>query len=620
MQQQYESGQSQFLGKTYSLDESTTSMQPSLSATFVSEDDCNTLSDNSSSSKEGESSIEACNRKQQDHREQKRLDTVRRLPRGASFLEATAQNFSAMFCNPCIKPTKHLDDETLAARTSASFTEHYECLDKSRDDKHDDDSKLYILCGGDLLAQTETSFYCGSSSQVFSALEALAQKLDSDVQNMLSSCASQSCPEHDLWHEQNISHQLRTCLVATSTGGPTWKEPKFENPKPCNRIAAVGHNDRLKHMRNLRHELRQQQCEQNDSSRKPRHRLGMAKHGLHSDARVTSLHDDQLRVSVSWDDILSRKMMNSSSRSPTSFPPTSFSERQVEASAHELGNLCIDPIFSAEDHNVRVLDDIDLCYDSDPGDGRSFDLYHSEETDFWTANESHITNDSLSKRDDSKDIISPMVNESLRGASIEEMMRKESMIAEHVKETIHNTFTLTWHPPAESNNQTPENFNRGKRRRTNNPVCVKAWIEMGNQLKNDIIEPKFMWRDAYHPDLDQRKLNETSKAPYGVNLMQICRVINSKGLIDRNVHPFAKESCSFLVCANHIEPCLFEASSPEEKDRIVHSLKVVVSRLVCKAIARDAESLVSEFFTPQSYDQYAACVPGDEPDLSLKRS
>ena len=89
---------------------------------------------------------------------------------------------------------------------------------------------------------------------------------------------------------------------------------------------------------------------------------------------------------------------------------------------------------------------------------------------------------------------------------------------------------------------------------------------------------------------------------------------------DRNIHPFAKESCSFLVYANNIGPCLFEASSPEEKNRIVHSLKVVVSRLVCKAIARDSKSLVDEFFTPRSYDRYDACVPGDYPDLSLQKS
>ena len=78
----------------------------------------------------------------------------------------------------------------------------------------------------------------------------------------------------------------------------------------------------------------------------------MAKHGLHSDARKTSLQDDQFWVSILWDDILSKKMINASSASPTSSTPTSFSERQVEASAHELGNLCIDPILSSEDYNV----------------------------------------------------------------------------------------------------------------------------------------------------------------------------------------------------------------------------------------------------------------------------
>ena len=47
--------------------------------------------------------------------------------------------------------------------------------------------------------------------------------------------------------------------------------------------------------------------------------------------------------------------------------------------------------------------------------GKALTFITLKKKDFWSANESYITSDSLLKRDDSKDIISPMVNENSRG-------------------------------------------------------------------------------------------------------------------------------------------------------------------------------------------------------------
>ena len=106
--------------------------------------------------------------------------------------------------------------------------------------------------------------------------------------------------------------------------------------------------------------------------------------------------------------------------------------------------------------------------------------------------------------------------------------------------SLNETWTLTWHPAV----STLDSYARARKSnkeksllnlptqssvpdaRVQTPRCIQLWFERGNRIrKNDIVEPKLMWRDAFHPHLvSQRKLNESSTSrPYQLCLLTICR-------------------------------------------------------------------------------------------------
>lgn len=162
---------------------------------------------------------------------------------------------------------------------------------------------------------------------------------------------------------------------------------------------------------------------------------------------------------------------------------------------------------------------------------------------------------------------------------------------------MNETWTLTWHP-------TPKGKTSSKISKTRNstsitaPRCIQLWFERGNRVRrNDIVEPKIMWRDAYHPDLaSQRKLNfSTTQGPHQICLLSICRVIEAK-TIDRKKYPYAKKSCSFMIRTSDDEEYVFEALNQKQRDHIVHTWKLVVARLASQAVVGDGEGMVGEFF------------------------
>lgn len=135
------------------------------------------------------------------------------------------------------------------------------------------------------------------------------------------------------------------------------------------------------------------------------------------------------------------------------------------------------------------------------------------------------------------------------------------------------------------------------------PRCIQLWFERGNRIRrNDIVEPKLMWRDAYHPDLaSQRKLNfSTTQGPHQICLLSICRII-AINKIDRKKYPFAKKSCSFIVRTSDDEEFVFEAFNQSHRSHIVHTWKLVVARLASQAVVGDGEGMVGEFFVPSSF-------------------
>ena len=93
---------------------------------------------------------------------------------------------------------------------------------------------------------------------------------------------------------------------------------------------------------------------------------------------------------------------------------------------------------------------------------------------------------------------------------------------------------------------------------------------------------------------------------HGFDLMDIVKVL-TVDKVDRSLYPFAKPLCCFLVKTLD-KSFLFEAKSASERERIVRSLKLLVSRMGSQLLVGD-QSFFTEFFT-NSFDG-----PGEEPEL-----
>ena len=128
------------------------------------------------------------------------------------------------------------------------------------------------------------------------------------------------------------------------------------------------------------------------------------------------------------------------------------------------------------------------------------------------------------------------------------------------------------------------------------PVCVQAWFEMGSRLQSKIIQPKFMWRDAFEHNDDQKKITASTVTPHDVELLDIVRVLKPES-INRDKYPFAKLGNSFVLYCSNKESFMFECTSQEERDRFVDGLKLAVARLASKIIIGD-ENVFHEFYSP----------------------
>lgn len=161
------------------------------------------------------------------------------------------------------------------------------------------------------------------------------------------------------------------------------------------------------------------------------------------------------------------------------------------------------------------------------------------------------------------------------------------------------TFTLMWHPT-----QSKENPNR-------QPVCVNVWIESGVYLNDgSFVLPRLSWCPAYENNLDNKKLNVCKIDPEQIDLLDVCR-IRVADKIDRQLHPFPDARKSFVV-ETQDEICLFEAQTPDDRDRIVYGYKLVIARLASLLMLRDSRA-VEEFFGSVN-----AMVPGAEPQWARK--
>jgi hypothetical protein len=128
------------------------------------------------------------------------------------------------------------------------------------------------------------------------------------------------------------------------------------------------------------------------------------------------------------------------------------------------------------------------------------------------------------------------------------------------------------------------------------PVSVQGWFETGSRLQKALIHPKFMWRETYQPDIENRKLSMSCRAPASLDLFNIIRILKPSG-IDRTDYPYAKLDHSFTIKNHDGEVYLFEAKSTRERDWFVHGLKLLVARLASMIIVGD-DQMFLEFFSP----------------------
>ena len=120
---------------------------------------------------------------------------------------------------------------------------------------------------------------------------------------------------------------------------------------------------------------------------------------------------------------------------------------------------------------------------------------------------------------------------------------------------------------------------------------------MGSRLYNRVIQPKFMWRESYQPDLlNHKRLGLSGRSPHSLDLLNMIRILKPTTL-DRTFYPFAKIDRTFTILSHTNENFVFEAASMEERDWLVHGLKLVVARLASMIIVGD-EHMFVEFFSP----------------------
>ena len=188
----------------------------------------------------------------------------------------------------------------------------------------------------------------------------------------------------------------------------------------------------------------------------------------------------------------------------------------------------------------------------------------------------------------------------------------ETEMRESVQQTLNSTWTLTWHPNAQ--NRKEYNIPHSK------PICINMWLERGAVMTNSgvVVEPAFMWSDAYQPLLlSQHKLNTSSQKPWSMRLLNACRITPyfsspndgaTRNSLDRSKYPLARKNASFLLKSCGGEEFLLEAKSSEDAIAITERWKLVVARFACLAVTEDVGGIAREFFHPTS-DSKMLTVP-----------
>ncbi len=181
---------------------------------------------------------------------------------------------------------------------------------------------------------------------------------------------------------------------------------------------------------------------------------------------------------------------------------------------------------------------------------------------------------------------------------------KKSEIGNYVQDALNSRWRLEWHHAAPNGN--PSLLRR-------HPRACEVWIERAYfRNHNEVVEPTLMWRELTQPGLKpgQGMLTESTLNPYRVSLFALRRIVpvadgdewqrmSFNGQKPRDVNawkPMAKPNCLIAVRSSVGQEYLFEASCPEERDRIIHLWKMTTARLVSHSVMGNSAMMMREFF------------------------
>lgn len=178
-----------------------------------------------------------------------------------------------------------------------------------------------------------------------------------------------------------------------------------------------------------------------------------------------------------------------------------------------------------------------------------------------------------------------------------------------LQEALNSKWSLQWHV-----NITKSSKSSSQQSRQLPPKMCEVWIERGfRRNRTEIVEPKLMWREVSQPNLrNKRQLGGSTMRPYRVSLFAVRRIFQgeSDAEFDKKttalgdspdlqglkkqafLPPMAKPNCLLLVRSSLGEDYTFEASCPEERDSIIHLLKIATARLVSHAVVGNGEPLL----------------------------
>ena len=133
-----------------------------------------------------------------------------------------------------------------------------------------------------------------------------------------------------------------------------------------------------------------------------------------------------------------------------------------------------------------------------------------------------------------------------------------------VRECMNQKWDLVWHTEKSS-------------------VPVRAWMERGTVVGEEMLEPALVWRHGKH-------------APMQLHFLSICRILAATPVDQRKASIVARPSCTLRLLTSSGDEYFLEAASPSERNEILNMWKTCIARFATLAVLEDLDNIQKEFF------------------------